>query len=150
MRAIIQRVSEASVTIAGQTNAKIAEGLVVLLAIEDADVNEDIEWLSGKIARLRIFADESGEMNRSVLETGGEILVISQFTLFASTKKGNRPSFMRSAKPDTALPVYERFIEQLAGNLGKPIQTGGFGAKMLVRLANEGPVTVFIDSKQRE
>ena len=150
MRAIIQRVSEASVTIAGQTPVKIGRGLVVLLAIEDADTMEDVEWLSGKIVRLRVFDDENGAMNRSVQEVNGDILVVSQFTLYASTKKGNRPSYVRSAKPDIALPLYERFTSQLSTDLGKPVQTGQFGASMLVRIANDGPVTILIDSKQRE
>lgn len=150
MRAVIQRVSNASVTINGQVKSAIERGLVVLLAVEDADTTEDIEWLSGKIARLRIFDDEHDVKNRSVQETGGDILLISQFTLFASTKKGNRPSYARSAKPDIAVPLYERFIARLAQDFGKVIHTGAFGAHMVVSLANDGPVTIIIDSKTRE
>jgi D-tyrosyl-tRNA(Tyr) deacylase len=150
LRAVIQRVAEASVTIVGTVERAIGQGLLVLLAIEDADTIEDIEWLSGKIVRLRIFADDSGVMNRPVQEVNGEILLISQFTLFASTKKGNRPSYVRSARPETALPLYEQFLARLTQDFGKPIQTGEFGADMLVRLANDGPVTIIIDSKLRE
>jgi D-tyrosyl-tRNA(Tyr) deacylase len=150
LRAVIQRVAEANVTIAGTVEGTIGQGLLVLLAIEDADTIEDIEWLSGKIVRLRIFADDSGVMNRPVQEVNGEILLISQFTLFASTKKGNRPSYVRSARPETAIPLYEQFIARLTQDFGKPIQTGEFGAAMLVRLANDGPVTIIIDSKLRE
>jgi D-tyrosyl-tRNA(Tyr) deacylase len=150
MRAVIQRVANASVTVNGQVKGAIARGLVVLLAIEEADTSEDIEWLSGKIVRLRIFDDESGVMNRSVQESGGDILLISQFTLFASTKKGNRPSYIRSAKPDIAVPRYEQFIARLTQDLGRPVQTGEFGAMMVVNLANDGPVTIIIDSKTRE
>ena len=150
MRAVIQRVASASVTVNRQIKGTIARGLVVLLAIEAADTPEDIEWLSGKIVRLRIFDDDSGVMNHSVQEVGGDILLISQFTLFASTKKGNRPSYLRSAKPDLAVPLYEKFIARLAQDLGKPVQTGEFGAMMVVSLANDGPVTIIIDSKARE
>ncbi len=150
MRAVIQRVSEAKVTIRGNIKGAIAEGLAVLLAIESTDNAEDIEWLSGKIVRLRIFDDEAGMMNRSVQEVGGDILLISQFTLFASTKKGNRPSFSRSAPPPVAVPLYEQFIARLQQDLGKPVQTGEFGAHMLVSLANDGPVTIIIDSKNPE
>ncbi len=150
MRAVIQRVASASVTVNRQIQGAIARGLVVLLAIEEADTPEDIEWLSGKIVRLRIFDDDSGVMNRSVQEAGGDILLVSQFTLFASTKKGNRPSYLRSAKPDLAVPLYEKFLARLAQDLGKPIQTGEFGAMMVVSLANDGPVTIIIDSKVRE
>jgi D-tyrosyl-tRNA(Tyr) deacylase len=150
MRAVIQRVSAASVSIAGAIHGSIQQGLLVLLAIESADNAEDIEWLSGKIARLRIFADEAGLMNRSVTEVQGEILLISQFTLFASTKKGNRPSYSRSAPPEVAIPLYEQFIAHLAAALGKPVATGKFGAEMKVTLVNEGPVTIIIDSKARE
>jgi len=150
MRAVIQRVSSASVTIHGQVRGAIARGLVVLLAVEDADTADDIEWLSGKIVRLRIFDDEQGVMNLSVQEIGGEILLISQFTLFASTRKGNRPSYTRSAKPEIAVPLYEQFLARLTLDFGKPIQTGEFGAQMLVTLANDGPVTIIIDSKTRE
>ncbi|HLP77426.1 MAG TPA: D-aminoacyl-tRNA deacylase [Candidatus Paceibacterota bacterium] len=150
MRAVIQRVSEANVTIAGEITGSIAHGVVVLLAIEDADGPEDIEWLSGKIVRLRIFDDESGVMNRSVQEIFGGILLISQFTLFASTKKGNRPSYTRSARPEIAIPLYKKFIARLTEDFGRPVQTGEFGADMQVSLTNDGPVTVIIDSKLRE
>jgi D-tyrosyl-tRNA(Tyr) deacylase len=150
MRTVIQRVSEASVTIAGQIRAAIQNGLVVLLAIEEADTMEDKEWLSGKIVRLRIFPDDSGVMNRSVQEVGGDILLISQFTLFASTKKGNRPSYSRAAGPETAVPLYEAFSRRLAESLGKTVRTGEFGADMKVSLVNDGPVTILIDSKDRE
>jgi len=150
MRAVIQRVSEAKVTIAGAIKGAIQKGLLILLAVEEADTPEDIEWLSGKIVRLRIFADESGVMNRSVQDVQGEILLISQFTLFASTRKGNRPSYSRSARPELAIPLYEKFIQRLQQDFGKPIQTGEFGAQMLVSLTNDGPVTINIDSKTRE
>lgn len=150
MRAVIQRVSRAEVAINGSAKGAIAGGLVVLLAVEEADGDEDIVWLSGKVVRLRIFDDENGVMNRSVQDTNGGILVISQFTLFASTKKGNRPSYSRSAKPELAIPLYERFIARLEQDLGRPVQTGAFGADMQVSLTNDGPVTIIIDSKQRE
>ena len=150
MRAVIQRVSQANLTVGGQTRASISSGLVVLLAVEETDTSEDIEWLSGKIVRLRIFNDEQGVMNRSVQEIGGEILLVSQFTLFASTKKGNRPSYSRSAKPEIAIPLYEQFIARLTEDFGKAIQTGEFGADMQVALTNNGPVTITIDSKARE
>ena len=150
MRAVIQRVSEASVTIDGSIKSAIRAGLLVLLAIEEADTNEDIEWLSRKIVRLRVFNDEEGLMNRSVQDVNGEILLVSQFTLFASTKKGNRPSFIRSAKPEIAIPLMEKFIARLTQDFGKPIQTGEFGAHMRVSLLNDGPVTIIIDSKLRE
>jgi D-aminoacyl-tRNA deacylase len=150
MRAVIQRVSEAKVTIAGTINGAIQIGLVVLVAVEESDTPEDLEWMSGKLIRLRVFNDENGVMNRSVQEVQGEILLISQFTLFASTKKGNRPSYSRSAKPEIALPLYEQFIVRLGQDLGRPVQTGEFGADMLVSLCNDGPVTIIIDSKDRE
>jgi D-aminoacyl-tRNA deacylase len=150
MRAVVQRVAEAKVTIAGTVKGAIQYGLVVLLAIEEADTAEDVEWLSGKIARLRVFDDDAGVMNRSVQEVQGGILLISQFTLFASTRKGNRPSYSRSARPETAVPLYQKFIERLEQDLGRPIQTGEFGAQMLVNLTNDGPVTIIIDSKTRE
>ena len=150
MRAVIQRVSEANVSIDGVVKGAIQNGLAVLLAIEEADTVEDIEWLSGKIVRLRVFNDESGVMNRSVQEAQGGILLVSQFTLFASTKKGNRPSYSRSARPEIAVPLYEQFVGRLTQDLGKPIQTGEFGAHMLVSLTNDGPVTIIIDSKTRE
>jgi D-tyrosyl-tRNA(Tyr) deacylase len=150
MRAVIQRVSEAKVTIAGATKGAIQKGLLVLLAVEEADTPEDIEWLSGKIVRLRIFDDEAGVMNRSVVDVQGDILLVSQFTLFASTRKGNRPSYSRSARPEVAIPLYEKFIERLRQDLGRPIETGEFGADMQVTLTNDGPVTIIIDSKCRE
>ena len=150
MRAVIQRVAEARVMVGERVTGAIQLGLLVLLAIEDADTAEDVEWLSGKILRLRIFDDAAGLMNRSVQEVGGEILVVSQFTLFASTKKGNRPSFIRSAKPEIAVPRYEQFLARLMQESGKPVQTGEFGAQMLVDLRNDGPVTIMIDSKLRE
>lgn len=150
MRAVIQRVSQASVTIAGSVKGEIGPGMAVLLAVEEADTAEDIEWLSGKIVRLRIFDDNAGVMNRSVQEVGGDILLISQFTLFASTKKGNRPSYTRAARPEIAVPLYERFLARLTQDLGKPVPTGEFGAHMDVSLTNNGPVTIIIDSKLRE
>jgi len=150
MRAVLQRVAQASVTIQGKVKAAIQTGLLVLLGVEEADTAEDIEWLSGKIVRLRVFNDDDGVMNRSVQEVGGGILLVSQFTLFASTKKGNRPSYSRSARPEIAVPLYEQFAARLAQDLGKPIQTGEFGAHMLVSLTNDGPVTIIIDSRLRE
>lgn len=150
MRVVIQRVSEAKVTIDERIKGAIAAGLLVLVAVEETDTAEDIEWLSGKIVRLRIFNDENDVMNRSVLESGGGILLVSQFTLFASTHKGNRPSYSRSAKPEIAIPLYEQFAARLAQDFGKPIQTGEFGADMQVSLVNDGPVTIIIDSKLRE
>ncbi len=150
MRAVLQRVEEAKVTIAGGVKSAIGKGLLVLVAVAEGDGPEDIEWLSGKIARLRIFDDEHGVMNKSVGEAQGDILVVSQFTLFASTRKGNRPSYSRSALPQIAIPLYEQFISRLRQDSARPIQTGEFGAHMLVSLANDGPVTVIIDSKSRE
>lgn len=150
MRAVIQRVSEATVSIQGAVRGAIHEGLLVLLAVEETDTLDEIEWLSGKIVRLRVFNDESGVMNRSVQEVGCDILLVSQFTLFASTKKGNRPSYSRSAKPEIAVPLYQQFIARLTRDLGKPVQTGEFGAHMTVNLVNDGPVTIIIDSKLRE
>lgn len=150
MRAVIQRVTEASVTIEGKIHASIENGLLVLLGIEDADTDEDIEWLSGKIVNLRIFNDVEGVMNISIREIDGNILLISQFTLHASTKKGNRPSYIRASKPETAIPVYERMIQQLSRDLGKVIRTGVFGADMKVKLLNDGPVTIVIDTKNKE
>jgi D-aminoacyl-tRNA deacylase len=150
MRAVIQRVSRASVTIDNAVRGRIERGLLILLAVEEADTSEDIEWLSGKIVRLRIFPDEAGVMNRSVQETGGDILLISQFTLYASTRKGNRPSYSRSAGPQIAVPLYEAFVQRLTSDFGKPIQTGQFGADMQVELINDGPVTIIIDSKLKE
>ena len=150
MRVLLQRVSEASVTIEGQVKSAIDAGLLVLLGIESADTEEDIEWLCNKIVQLRIFGDEDGKMNRSVLDIDGELLVISQFTLHASTKKGNRPSYIQAARPEVAIPLYEQFLKQLSFRLGKAIGSGEFGADMKVRLLNDGPVTIWIDSKQRE
>lgn len=150
MRAVVQRVSQAQVVVNGSVKGTIGDGLLVLLAVEDSDTAADIEWLSGKLVRLRVFDDEDGVMNRSVEETGGGILLISQFTLFASTKKGNRPSYSRSSKPEIAIPIYERFATRLAQDLGKPIQTGEFGAHMVVSLTNDGPVTIVIDTRLRE
>ena len=150
MRAVVQRVSRASVSIGNAVKSEIARGLLVLLAIEETDGAEDIEWLSGKLVRLRIFDDENGVMNRSVQEVAGEILLVSQFTLFASTKKGNRPSYIRSARPEFAIPIYERFMAKLILELGRSIQAGEFGADMKVALVNDGPVTIIIDSNLRE
>ena len=150
MRAVIQRVSEAGVRINGTIKGSIQTGMLVLLGIEETDAAEDIEWLSGKIVRLRIFPDEHGVMNRSIREANGDILLISQFTLFASTKKGNRPSYIRAARPEIAVPLYEQLIQRITFDLGKPIQTGEFGADMKVSLVNDGPVTILIDSRNRE
>ncbi|SNS17242.1 D-tyrosyl-tRNA(Tyr) deacylase [Belliella buryatensis] len=149
MIAVIQRVSESSVKINGKIKSEIGQGLMVLLGIEDADGQEDIEWLSHKIVNLRIFPDEDGVMNKSLLDCEGDILLISQFTLHASTKKGNRPSYIKAAKPDIAIPLYEKVIAALTSLLGKPIQTGEFGADMKVSLINDGPVTIQIDTKNR-
>ena len=150
MRVVIQRASEASVTIDDQVRGKIGLGFVVLLGIEDTDTAEDIEWLCGKIARLRVFNDDDGLMNNSLADVGGHLLVISQFTLHASTKKGNRPSFTRAAKPEVAIPLYEQFIATLERELGQAVQAGEFGADMNVALINDGPVTLTIDTKNRE
>jgi D-tyrosyl-tRNA(Tyr) deacylase len=150
MRAVIQRVAQASVSLGGEIKGSIGPGLLVLLGIEEADLPADVEWLSGKIVRLRVFSDDHGLMNRSVSETGGGILVVSQFTLFASTRKGNRPSFSRAARPETAMPLYEAFLRRVAADLGKPVAAGEFGADMQVALVNDGPVTIVIDSRQRE
>lgn len=149
MRAVIQRVREASVTIGGEVKAKIGLGLLVLLGIENADGQEDIVWLCKKIAQLRIFNDENGVMNQSIQAVVGEIIVVSQFTLHASTKKGNRPSYIRAAKPPIAIPLYEQFVAHLQTHLSTPIQTGEFGADMKVRLLNDGPVTIIIDTKNK-
>lgn len=137
-------------TIDGKVYSSIEEGLLVLLGIEDADTKEDIEWLSGKIVNLRIFNDEAGVMNLSIKDTGGDILLVSQFTLHASTKKGNRPSYIRASKPDIAIPLYQRMIRRLEADLGRPIGTGEFGADMKVELLNDGPVTIVMDTKGRE
>jgi D-aminoacyl-tRNA deacylase len=150
MRAVIQRVSSASVTIDGQVRAALQRGLLVLLAVEETDADDDLEWLSGKIVRLRIFNDDAGVMNRSVQEAGGGLMVISQFTLFASTRKGNRPSYIRAARPEIAIPIYEAFLRRLRDDFGQPVLSGEFGADMKVALVNDGPVTILIDSKNRE
>lgn len=150
MRLVIQRVSQAAVEIEGKVHGAIGSGLMILVGIEESDGREDIEWLAKKCANLRIFDDENGVMNRSLLETGGDILLISQFTLHAMTAKGNRPSYIRAAKPQTAIPVYNEFIAALEGWLNKKIATGIFGADMKVTLTNDGPVTIIIDSKRRE
>lgn len=150
MRILIQRVTRASVTIAGRVSGAIDRGYLIFVGIEEADGSEDADWLSAKVAAMRLFSDDAGKMNRSLADTGGGILVVSQFTLHASTRKGNRPSFVRAARPETAIPLYHRFIERLADATGKPIQTGEFGAMMQVELVNDGPVTVWIDSKNRE
>ncbi|MBC9796183.1 D-aminoacyl-tRNA deacylase [Sinomicrobium weinanense] len=150
MRAVIQRVSEASVTIEGNIRSSIRSGLLVLLGIEDADTAEDIGWLSRKITQIRIFNDEHGVMNRSVTDTGGDIIVVSQFTLHASTKKGNRPSYIRAAKPEVSVPLYEAFVKQIEEDLGKKVGTGEFGADMKVALVNDGPVTIIIDTRDKQ
>ncbi|MBL86990.1 MAG: D-tyrosyl-tRNA(Tyr) deacylase [Winogradskyella sp.] len=150
MKIVIQRVSEASVVINQKQIASIEHGLLILLGIVDEDTQEDIDWLCNKIVNLRIFPDENGVMNTSLLDAGGNIIVVSQFTLHASTKKGNRPSYIKAAKPDVAIPLYENFVSTLQNNLGKPIQTGEFGADMKVQLVNDGPVTIIIDSKNKE
>jgi D-aminoacyl-tRNA deacylase len=150
MRAVLQRVSQAQVRIAGQVTSQIAHGLLVLVAIETADTATDSAWLAGKIVRLRIFPDEAGLMNRSVREIGGEILVVSQFTLFASTQKGNRPSYLRAARPEVAIPLYEQFKTRLTQDLGRAVGSGEFGAAMQVNLVNDGPVTILMDSKSPE
>lgn len=150
MRTVIQRVQHASVTIDGILKSKIGVGMLVLVGIEDRDTEEDIEWLCKKICNLRIFDDENGVMNRSVVEIGGEILVVSQFTLHASTKKGNRPSYLKASKPEVAIPLYEAFCEEMGLQLGKAVQTGTFGADMKVELLNDGPVTILIDTQNKE
>lgn len=150
MRIVIQRVSEASVTINNSVFNSINNGLLIFLGIEENDTTEDIEWLCGKIARLRIFNDAEGVMNLSVTDVGGEILVISQFTLHASTKKGNRPSYIRAAKPGIAIPLYNKFVEQLSKEINKIVKAGQFGADMKVKLINDGPVTIIIDTKHKE
>lgn len=150
MRAVIQRVSKASVAAGGSIKSSIGPGLLILLGIEDADTQDDIDWLSGKITALRIFNDAAGVMNVSVKDAGGSLLLVSQFTLHASTRKGNRPSYARAAKADIAVPLYRKMIARLEKDLGKPVQTGEFGADMKVELLNDGPVTILIDSKSRE
>jgi len=150
MRAVIQRVTRASVTIGGKVNGRIGTGLLVFVGIEDADTIDDIQWLSNKIVNLRVFNDENGVMNISLKDVGGNILLISQFTLHASTKKGNRPSYIGASKPDIAIPIYEKMIAQLSSDLGTKIQTGIFGADMKVELINDGPVTILMDTKRKE
>lgn len=150
MRIVIQRVTEASVTVEEKITGSIGKGLLVLVGIEEVDTKQDIDWLSGKLVNLRIFEDEQGVMNKSVLDIDGEVLIVSQFTLHASTKKGNRPSYIRAAKPDFAIPLYEQFIAQVTGDLNKKVQTGQFGAAMKVALLNDGPVTICIDSQNKE
>lgn len=150
MRAVLQRVKRASVTVEGNITGAIEDGLLVLLGIEEADTLEDMNWLSSKLVNLRIFNDEQGVMNRSLLEIGGGLLLVSQFTLFAATKKGNRPSYSRAAPPAIAVLIYEKMIELLSAELGKPIQTGVFGADMKVDLLNDGPVTIIMDTKNKE
>jgi len=150
MRAVVQRVNEASVKVDQKIISKITKGILILLGIENEDEGEDIEWLSGKIARLRIFDDENGVMNKSLQDVNGDAIVVSQFTLHASTKKGNRPSYIKAAKPDISIPFYEQFIVQFEKDLGKGVGTGEFGAHMEVELVNDGPVTIIIDTKNKE
>lgn len=150
MRAVIQRVSNASVTIDGEMKSAIGMGFMILLGIELADGKEDAEWLVGKIAQLRVFADEEGLMNKALTDVDGEVLVVSQFTLHASYKKGNRPSFIKAARPEQAIPLYEYFVAQMSERLGKPVATGEFGADMKVALVNDGPVTILMDSQNKE
>jgi D-tyrosyl-tRNA(Tyr) deacylase len=150
MRAVVQRVSEASVTIGGAVSGRIGRGVLVLVGVEAGDTPADAEWLAAKIVALRIFPDDEGKMNRSVVDTGGEALVVSQFTLHASTKKGTRPSFVRAAPPEEAVPLYERFLAEVEQGLGRPVARGVFAADMQVALVNDGPVTIVIDSRSRE
>lgn len=150
MRAVIQRVTEASVTIEGKTKSAIKDGYVVLLGCENADTEEDIQWLANKITHLRVFDDENGVMNKSILDVGGDIIVVSQFTLWASYKKGNRPSYLRAGSHDITVPLYERFVAVLSEQLGREILTGEFGAYMKVALINDGPVTICMDTKNKE
>ncbi|UPQ77860.1 D-aminoacyl-tRNA deacylase [Flavobacterium azooxidireducens] len=150
MKAVIQRVSQSSVTIEGEIVASIQKGLLVLVGIEESDSKEDIEWLSTKIVNLRIFGDQNDVMNLSVKDIDGEMIIVSQFTLHASTKKGNRPSYIKAAKPEIAIPIYEKFIQQIEKELEKKVQTGQFGADMKVTLLNDGPVTILIDTKNKE
>lgn len=150
MRAVIQRVTEASCIVDGQITGAITNGFLVLLGIEDADTQEDLEWLAQKIANMRVFGDENGLMNKSLADIDGNILLISQFTLFASTKKGNRPGFTRAARPDKAIPLYEEMKKQLGSLIGKEVQCGIFGADMKIRLLNNGPVTIIVDTKNKE
>ncbi|WP_145859175.1 D-aminoacyl-tRNA deacylase [Pedobacter suwonensis] len=150
MRAVLQRVTAASCTVDGDITGAIESGFLVLLGIEDADTVEDLEWLAQKIIGMRVFSDESGLMNKALADVGGDILLISQFTLFASTKKGNRPGFTRAARPDVAIPLYEKMIDKLSALLGKKVKTGIFGADMKIALLNDGPVTIIIDTKNKE
>ncbi len=150
MRAVIQRVSEASVTVGGEVTGRIGVGLLVLLGVEEDDGPSDAEWLSGKISRMRLFPDREGVMNLSVKETGGGLLIVSQFTLHASTRKGNRPSYIRAARPEKAIPLYEHFLRLMEAEIGKAVATGQFGAMMKINLVNDGPVTIIIDSKEKE
>ena len=150
MRAVVQRVTQANVVINNSIRSGISKGLLILVGIEDSDTTEDITWLSNKIVNLRIFNDAAGVMNESVKEQGGDLLVVSQFTLHASTKKGNRPSYIRASKPPVAVPLYEQFVQQLQADLGKTVATGEFGADMKVSLLNDGPVTIVIDTKNKE
>ena len=150
MKIVIQRVTQADVVIEGNVKGKIGNGMMILVGIENSDTDEDIAWLTKKIVNLRIFDDENGVMNLSILDKGGDILLISQFTLHASTAKGNRPSYIKAAKPDISIPIYEKFIKSIEEALGKKIETGTFGADMKVTLTNDGPVTIIIDSKNRE
>ena len=150
MRAVVQRVSEASITINGRAGGVIGAGFVVLLGIEHEDTEEDAVWLAGKIARMRVFSDAAGQMNLGLADIGGAVLVVSQFTLHASTKKGNRPSFIRAARPETAIPLYERFVSLLEKEVGVAVETGEFGADMKVALVNDGPVTIVMDTRNRE
>jgi D-tyrosyl-tRNA(Tyr) deacylase len=150
MIAVIQRVSKASVTINNQEKARIEKGLLILLGVENDDNPEDVAWLTNKIVNLRIFNDGDGVMNIGIKDDGGDIIVVSQFTLHASTKKGNRPSYIKAAKPDVAIPLYEKFVQSLTGELGKTVQTGEFGADMKVELINDGPVTIIIDTKNKQ
>jgi len=150
MRAVIQRVSSASVAIEKEVKSRIGPGLLILLGIEEADAEEDIQWLCGKITKLRVFDDEQGVMNLSIMDIGGDALVVSQFTLHASTRKGNRPSYIKAARPETAIPLYEKFVRELQAAVQQPVKTGEFGAMMDVALVNDGPVTIIMDSKLRE
>lgn len=150
MKVVVQRVTQAQVTVNGNTTGAISTGLLILLGIEDADTQEDIVWLSNKLINLRIFNDATGTMNKSLLDIGGDVLLVSQFTLHASTKKGNRPSYIKASKPPIAIPLYQAMIAQLQNDLQKPIQTGIFGADMQVSLLNDGPVTIIIDTKNKE
>ena len=150
MRVVIQRVSQASVSIDSQVKSQIDTGLMILLGIEEADTKEDIEWLSKKIVNMRIFPDNDEVMNKSIIDVGGEVLIISQFTLHASTKKGNRPSYIQAAKPDKAIPLYQSFVAEIQGLLSTKVQTGEFGADMQISLINDGPVTIFVDTKNKQ